>query len=93
MRFSYAYLADKYLPDSKYTIEDRTYEGVIWHGPGDKPSRDLFDSLDKEEQRFLKVKDRSIELENNLLIEMQMAHRQKALDAVKPLEKKLEGAV
>lgn len=90
MKFSYNYVLEKYYKGHHFAIEDRTYDGIIWHGPGPKPAQETLDTLIKEEERYLNIEENNAQKDIELLKELQAAHRQKAIEASRPLIEKIE---
>lgn len=65
---NYYALTKKYFPSANVTLHDRTYQGLEWHGPGDKPSEDIFEAYQNEEDRLTRqagliVRDRQGQME------------------------------
>lgn len=52
---NYAALAKKYVPGAKFNLIDRSYGGLEWIGPGDKPSIENFQSWATEEARIQRI--------------------------------------
>lgn len=86
---NYAHLARKYFPASTVTVEDRTYNGLIWHGPGDKPLESIFQSLQDEEDRLVRVAGREVLSRESLMQEKQRQARDQAEKDLIPFQKKL----
>ncbi len=86
---NYNFLISKYLPDATYSIEDRTYEGILWVGPGEKPSEELFKSFQKEEDRLARAAGLPILDQDNLMMEKQRQARDQAQRDLVPFQKKL----
>lgn len=85
---NYFHIIQKYFPEAKVVIHDRTWEGISWFGPGEKPSKELFDSLKKEEERQQRVAGLKANYEADLLKERQhQARVQAEYDAVPLMDK------
>lgn len=86
---NFVYLSHKYL-GVDCLMEDRTYGGLLWpSGAGEKPSYEVFESFQKEEDRLGRVeKNAGARLET----ERRERHRQaehKALQDIIPYEQKI----
>ena len=86
---NYAHLARKYL-NADVIVHDRTYEGLEWKGPGKKPSKDLFESFQKEEERIRKIDEWKEANNIGLMQERQHQAKVDALEKIRPLEHKIE---
>lgn len=80
---NYAHLAKKYL-GAKVTVHNRTYEGLEWHGPGEKPTHEIFEAFQREEDREARVAGRKFEPRPGLVEEKQRQAKQKAMEAIRP---------
>lgn len=52
---NYSALAKKYVPGAKFKLIDRSYDGLEWIGPGEKPSIEMFQSWATEEARLQRI--------------------------------------
>lgn len=89
MSFSYAYILDKYLPNIKYIMEDRTYEGIRFLCKEEPPSKELLDGFIKEEERLANIKKNNLSKLDDYFKEKQHQYRVEAERAAVPLEDKL----
>lgn len=86
---NFAYLAKKYFSDCIIIVHDRTYDGLEWRGPGDKPSLEIFEAFQKEEDRLERAAGRAVMSQESTMQEKQrQARAQAELDMV-PFQKKL----
>lgn len=90
MRFSYAYILDKYFPHARVVIEDRTYEGIVWYGLGEKPSEETLNALVKEEERFAQIEINKTNTQDSILLDRQRGQREQAKQDAKPLAQKIQ---
>lgn len=65
---NYAHLARKYFPSAKFVVHDRSFDGLEWISPGEKPKEEVFEAFQKEEDRLaraagLVVRDRMGQME------------------------------
>lgn len=82
-------LTCKYFPDAQVTVHDRTYEGLEWHGPGEKPALEVFESFQEEEDRLARAAGREVLSRESVMQERQrQARAQAELDLV-PFQQKL----
>lgn len=86
---NYAHLARKYVTGAQMTVHDRTYDGLEWHGPGEKPSIEMFRALQREEEREARANGFIQKEEAGLAMERQAQGRARALDAIRPIEDRL----
>lgn len=82
-------LTKKYFPDANVTVEDRTYEGLKWHGPGKKPGLDIFKAFQEEEDRLDRVAGREVRSGESVMLEKQKQARAKALEDLIPFQEKM----
>jgi len=87
---NYAHLAKTYM-FADVIVHDRTYAGLQWLGPGEKPSEEQFRAFQVEEDRQNFVKNNlPKQKEADLMKERQRQARAAAEDMAIPLEKKIE---
>ena len=85
----YGYLAKKYIDGAKFIMHDRTYDGLEWLGPGQKPSIKLFESFQEEENRHKRIDDKvNKDLEDEVKLR-QHQYRHKVLEEIIPKEDKI----
>lgn len=82
-------LTKKYFPDAEVTVEDRTYEGLKWHGPGKKPGLDIFKAFQEEEDRLDRIAGREVRSGESLMQEKQRQARAKAQEDLIPFQEKM----
>lgn len=85
---NYAYLAKKYL-HADVVVHDRTYDGLEWFGPGEKPPLSVFEAFQGEEDREARVLRKEHESRLGIMEERQVQARAKALEDIRPFEDKL----
>jgi hypothetical protein len=85
---NFGYLATKYLK-ADVIVHDRTYEGLEWRGPGAKPGRALFESLQEQENQGSRAKDFVAQGEAQQMVEVQAQARAAAERASIPFKEKL----
>jgi len=89
MGINYAHLARKYIPDCSIIVEDRTFEGLVWLGPGEKPKLEVFESYQREEERIIRAAGLTVASQDSQMQEKQRQARAQAdLDLI-PFQKKL----
>lgn len=86
---NYYYLVQKYFPNAKVIVEDRTYDGLVWQGPGDKPLDSIFKSLQGEEDRLLRLAGQKVMAQENQMLEKQLQARAQAEAELIPFQKTL----
>lgn len=86
---NYYALTKKYFPSAKVVVEDRTYDGLVWKGPGDKPLESIFKSLQDEEDRLARVAGQAVLSRDGLMQEKQRQARAQAEADLVPFQKTL----
>lgn len=86
---NFAYLARKYFPDCQIIVEDRTYDGMRWIGPGEKPKEEIFKSLQDEEDRLARLAGQPILDRESQMQEKQRQARAQAEADLIPFQQKL----
>lgn len=89
MAINYAYLAEKYIKGAHFTMHDRTYEGLEWHGPGPKPGAGHFEALQELENQEARREARAEDKQASYMEEVQRQARARAKESARPLEEKL----
>lgn len=86
---NYQYLAKKYFHKASVTVHDRTYEGLEWHGPGEKPKQEVFEAFQAEEDRLDRIAGRQVRDRTGQMQEKQQQARAQAEDDLVPFQKQL----
>lgn len=86
---NFVMLAKKYMGVSTI-CEDRTWDGLIWPpSAGPKPSIELFEAFQKEEDREARKQENALLSANSLMQEKQHQARVKAAEEAKSIEQKI----
>lgn len=86
---NYAYLYNKYIGGTaKVTVLDRSFDGLVIEG-APKPSKELFESFQAEEDRLAKAEDQVVFTRLGLMEERQHQARVQAEQDAIPLEEKI----
>lgn len=82
-------LTQKYIPSAQVTLHDRTYEGLEWHGPGEKPRREIFEAYQAEEDRIARASGQESLSRSSQMQEKQRQARAKAEADLVPFQKQM----
>lgn len=86
---NYSHLATKYIKDARFVANDRTYDGLSWLGPGEKPGEEYFKSLQKLEDQETGIEENQENQKETLRQERQRQARARALADAIPFEKQI----
>lgn len=86
---NYNALVQKYFPQARVVVHDRTYEGLEWLGPGEKPRKEVFESFQAEEDRLDRAAGRQVREKEGLMQEKQRQARAQAEQDLIPFQQKL----
>lgn len=87
---NYNRLLQIYKPDAHYVLHDRTYDGIEWLDKSMKPSKDLFEAWQKEEDRKGNALTFSESEKLKELEEKRHQARVEAQERAKPIQQKIE---
>lgn len=85
---NYGHIARKYF-NADVVVHDRTFEGLEWRGPGEKPKLEIFHAFAEEEERQARLANRKKEIPLGLMEEKQAQARALALEEARPVEDKI----
>lgn len=85
---NYAYLYEKYIGIGTVIVHDRTHDGLEIRG-GIKPSKEVFEAFQAEEDRLAKIEQKEEAVNLGLMEERQHQARVEAAEKARPIEENI----
>lgn len=85
---NFAYLYEKYIGVGTVIVHDRTHDGLEIRG-GIKPSKEVFEAFQAEEDRLAKIEQKEEAVNLGLMEERQHQARVEAAEKARPIEEKI----